>query len=108
MATSGYINDLNAVKDNITLRVRILYKQKVVCGVVAAIEKARLYLGKGGEIVKGYTDHVCLKDLASLMLEAQKFESKTVSVENSVGYGIVNACVNLRLLEKAVGYGVLD
>ncbi|GJT74191.1 RNA-directed DNA polymerase, eukaryota, reverse transcriptase zinc-binding domain protein, partial [Tanacetum coccineum] len=99
-------------------------RQKVACGVVAAIEKARLYLGKGGEIMsllprhiflakrgeilKGYINHGCLKDLTSLMLEAQKFESKTVSVENSVVYGIVNACVNLGLLEKAHVFKVYD
>ncbi|GKB15044.1 pentatricopeptide repeat-containing protein [Tanacetum coccineum] len=59
-----------------------------------------------GEIVKGYIDHGSIKNLASLILEAQKLESKTVLVENSVGYGIVNACVNLGLLEKA--HGVLD
>nr|GEV48685.1 pentatricopeptide repeat-containing protein At1g69290 [Tanacetum cinerariifolium] len=58
------------------------------------------------EIVKGYIDHGSIKDLASLIIEAQKLESKTVLVENSAGYGIVNACVNLGLLEKA--HGVLD
>ncbi|PWA55236.1 pentatricopeptide repeat (PPR) superfamily protein [Artemisia annua] len=35
-----------------------------------------------------------------------QLESKTVLVDNSVGHGIVNACVNIGLLEKA--HGVLD
>ncbi|KAI3730702.1 hypothetical protein L1987_61876 [Smallanthus sonchifolius] len=59
-----------------------------------------------GEMVKGYLEHGSVKGLASLILEAQKLESKTVLVERSVGYGIINACVNLGLLEKA--HGVLD
>ncbi|KAJ0552224.1 putative tetratricopeptide-like helical domain superfamily [Helianthus annuus] len=59
-----------------------------------------------GEIVKGYLEHGSVKGLASLILEAQKLESKTVKVETSVGYGIINACVNLGLLEKA--HSVLD
>ncbi|KAK9063648.1 hypothetical protein SSX86_017519 [Deinandra increscens subsp. villosa] len=59
-----------------------------------------------GEIVKGYLEHGSIKDLASLILEAQKLESTTVLVEKSVGYGIINAFVNLGLLEKA--HSVLD
>ncbi|XP_076905324.1 pentatricopeptide repeat-containing protein At1g69290-like [Bidens hawaiensis] len=59
-----------------------------------------------GEIVKGFIEHGSVKYLASLILEAQKLESETVVVEKSVGYGIVNACVNLGLLEKA--HSVLD
>lgn len=54
-----------------------------------------------GEIVNGFLDHGSIKGLASLILEAQKLESTTVLVEKSVGYGIINACVNLGLLEKA-------
>ncbi|GKD34934.1 hypothetical protein Tco_1250443 [Tanacetum coccineum] len=55
------------------------------------------------EIVKGYIDLGSIKDLAILIIEAHKLESETVLVEKSVGYGIVNACVNLGLLEKAHG-----
>ncbi|KVI05474.1 Pentatricopeptide repeat-containing protein, partial [Cynara cardunculus var. scolymus] len=57
--------------------------------------------GTYGEIVKGYLTHGSIKGLASLILEAQKLESTTVIVEKSVGYGIISACVNLGLLEKA-------
>ncbi|KAL8218714.1 hypothetical protein R6Q57_022087 [Mikania cordata] len=58
------------------------------------------------EIVKGYLEHGSIKGLASLILEAQKLESTTVTVEKSIGFGIINACVNLGLLETA--HGVLD
>nr|KAJ0194432.1 hypothetical protein LSAT_V11C800407460 [Lactuca sativa] len=59
------------------------------------------------KIVKGYLDHGSIKDLARLILEAQKLESTSVTVENSIGYGIINACVNnLGLLEKA--HNILD
>nr|XP_043610436.1 pentatricopeptide repeat-containing protein At1g69290 [Erigeron canadensis] len=58
------------------------------------------------KIVKGYLDHGSIKDLAIMILEAQKLESTTVVVEKSFAYGIVNACVNLGLLEKA--HSVLD
>ncbi|KVH72751.1 Pentatricopeptide repeat-containing protein [Cynara cardunculus var. scolymus] len=57
--------------------------------------------GTYGEIVKGYLTHGSIKGLASLILEAQKLESTTVIVEKCVGYGIISACVNLGLLEKA-------
>lgn len=40
------------------------------------------------------------------ILESQQLKSKTVFVDNYVGHGIVNACVNIGLLEKT--HGVLD
>ncbi|XP_071715551.1 pentatricopeptide repeat-containing protein At1g69290 [Rutidosis leptorrhynchoides] len=58
------------------------------------------------KITNGYLEHGSMKDLAILILEAQKLESTHVIVENSVGYGIINACVNLGLLEKA--HNILD
>ncbi|KAI3779124.1 hypothetical protein L2E82_08651 [Cichorium intybus] len=58
------------------------------------------------KIVKGYLDHGTIKDLARLILEAQKQESTTITVEKTIGYGIINACVNLGLLEKA--HNILD
>ncbi|KAK1416016.1 hypothetical protein QVD17_31804 [Tagetes erecta] len=56
------------------------------------------------ELVKGYLEHGSIKGLSSLILEAQKLES--TAAEKTVGYGIISACVNLGLLEKA--HSVLD
>ncbi|KAE8023141.1 hypothetical protein FH972_008881 [Carpinus fangiana] len=53
------------------------------------------------EVVKGFLDNGSVKGLASLITEAQKLEPSTVLVDRSVGYGIVNACVNLGLSDKA-------
>ncbi|KAM5567386.1 pentatricopeptide repeat-containing protein [Rosa sericea] len=67
-----------------------------------------LYLG--GEtycrVVKGFLDNGNVKELATLIIEAQKLESSTVVVDRSVGYGIVNACVGIGLSDKA--HSILD
>ncbi|GAA0156332.1 hypothetical protein LIER_13850 [Lithospermum erythrorhizon] len=58
------------------------------------------------EVVKGFLQKGSIKDLATLITEAEKLESSHVEVERSVGYGIVTACINLGLLDKA--HSVLD
>ncbi|XP_061990941.1 pentatricopeptide repeat-containing protein At1g69290 [Rosa rugosa] len=57
-------------------------------------------------VVKGFLDNGKVKELATLIIEAQKLESSTVVVDRSVGYGIVNACVGIGLSDKA--HSILD
>ncbi|KAK4738489.1 hypothetical protein R3W88_002186 [Solanum pinnatisectum] len=57
--------------------------------------------GTYGEVVSGFLQNGSIKDLATLIGETQTLESPSVIVERSVGYGIINACVNLGLLDKA-------
>lgn len=59
------------------------------------------------EIVKGFVDNGRIKDLASLIIKSQELESeKTIKVENSIGFGIVNGCLELGFLDKA--HRILD
>ncbi|KAG1341961.1 pentatricopeptide repeat-containing protein [Cocos nucifera] len=60
------------------------------------------------EVVKGFVDNGRIKDLAALIIEAQELESsqRLVGVDSSVGFGIINACVGLGLLNKA--HNILD
>ncbi|KAK9935028.1 hypothetical protein M0R45_022144 [Rubus argutus] len=58
------------------------------------------------QVVKGFLASGSVKELATLIIEAQKLESSTVVVDRSVGYGIVNACVGIGLSNKA--HSILD
>ncbi|XVE74345.1 hypothetical protein DITRI_Ditri12bG0009700 [Diplodiscus trichospermus] len=58
------------------------------------------------EVVKGYLQNGVIKSLASLIIEAQKLESSKVEVDKSIGYGIIGACINLGLSDKA--HSILD
>lgn len=58
------------------------------------------------QVVKGFLASGSVKELATLIIEAQKLESSTVVVDRSVGYGIVNACVGIGLSDKA--HSILD
>lgn len=58
------------------------------------------------EMVKGFLKNGSSKELAHLIIEAQKLEAAEIEADSSVGYGIVNACVNLGLSDKA--HSVLD
>ncbi|XP_015895160.3 pentatricopeptide repeat-containing protein At1g69290 [Ziziphus jujuba] len=58
------------------------------------------------EVVKGFLPNGGIKALANLVIEAQKLEPSTVVADKSVGYGIISACVNLGLLDKA--HSILD
>lgn len=58
------------------------------------------------EIVKGFLKNGSIKELARLIIEAQKLEVVETEADHSVGYGIVNACINLGLSDKA--HSILD
>lgn len=58
------------------------------------------------EIVKGFLQNGSIKDLATLIIEAQKLESSVTPIDRSIGYGIINACVSLGLSDKA--HSILD
>ncbi|KAJ0242801.1 Pentatricopeptide repeat-containing protein [Hirschfeldia incana] len=53
------------------------------------------------EIVKGFIESKSLKSLAKLIIEAQRLESESIDIDRSVGFGVINACVNLRFSDKA-------
>lgn len=55
------------------------------------------------EVVKGFSQNGNFKTLANLIIECQKIEPSSVPVERSFGYGVINACISLGLLEKAHG-----
>jgi pentatricopeptide repeat protein len=60
------------------------------------------------EVAQCFVDHARIKELAHLIIQAHEIEhtQQTMSVEDSVGFGIVNACVELGLLNKA--HSILD
>ncbi|KAJ0037818.1 hypothetical protein Pint_23496 [Pistacia integerrima] len=58
------------------------------------------------EVVKGFLQKGNIKKLTNLIIEAQKLESSGLVVDRSIGFGIVNACVNLGLSDKA--HSILD
>ncbi|GAU48724.1 hypothetical protein TSUD_406030 [Trifolium subterraneum] len=57
-------------------------------------------------VVKEYLQKGNIKGLANLVIEAQKLESSNIKVEESIGFGIVNACVSIGLSDKA--HSILD
>ncbi|GAV73689.1 PPR domain-containing protein/PPR_2 domain-containing protein/PPR_3 domain-containing protein [Cephalotus follicularis] len=58
------------------------------------------------EIVKGFLKDGDIKDLASLIIEAEKLVPSSNVIDRSIGFGIVNACVNLGMSDKA--HSILD
>lgn len=58
------------------------------------------------EVVRGFLENGSIKGLAAFIIEAQKVEPSAVMVDRSVGYGIVNACVNLGFLDK--GHSIVE
>uniref|UniRef100_A0A7N0ULJ5 At1g68980-like TPR repeats domain-containing protein n=1 Tax=Kalanchoe fedtschenkoi TaxID=63787 RepID=A0A7N0ULJ5_KALFE len=58
------------------------------------------------EVVNGFVKAKSVKGLATLIAEAQKLEPASIAAERSVGFGIVDACVNLGWLDKA--HTILD
>ncbi|CAO2171714.1 unnamed protein product [Urochloa humidicola] len=60
------------------------------------------------EVAQCFIDHARIRELAQLIIQAQEIEltQQLMSVEDSVGFGIVNACVELGLLNKA--HSILD
>ncbi|KAL5553636.1 hypothetical protein UlMin_041037 [Ulmus minor] len=59
-----------------------------------------------GEVVKGFLQNGSIKGLATLIIEAQKLEPSDVAVDRTVGYGVISACVNIGLSDKA--HSILD
>ncbi|KAK8962649.1 Pentatricopeptide repeat-containing protein [Platanthera guangdongensis] len=61
------------------------------------------------ESAKGFLDNGRVKDLATLIIQTQELESSkecSPMAENSIGFGIVNACIDLGFLDKA--HGIVD
>uniref|UniRef100_A0A1D1Z6U5 Pentatricopeptide repeat-containing protein At1g69290 n=1 Tax=Anthurium amnicola TaxID=1678845 RepID=A0A1D1Z6U5_9ARAE len=61
------------------------------------------------EVVKCFVENGRIKELAGLVIESQQLESSrstSIGIGDTVGYRIVNACVNLGLLDKA--HSILD
>ncbi|KAG5532754.1 hypothetical protein RHGRI_027154 [Rhododendron griersonianum] len=58
------------------------------------------------QVVRGFLQHGSFKDLANLIIEAQKLETQSIPIEKSIGYGIISACVDLGFLDKA--HSILD
>ena len=58
------------------------------------------------EVVKGFIQNGDIKALATLIIEAQELETSTLIVDKSVGFGIISACVNIGLSDKA--HSILD
>ncbi|KDP41302.1 hypothetical protein JCGZ_15709 [Jatropha curcas] len=58
------------------------------------------------EVVRGFLKDGSLKGLAHLIIEAQKMETVNNVIDKSIGFGIINACVNLGLSDKA--HSILD
>ncbi|TMW96945.1 hypothetical protein EJD97_006498 [Solanum chilense] len=89
---SGFVKCGNLASVSAT----ILQGVRETCGQGLCFEE-RTY----SEVVSGFLQNGSIKDLAMLIGETQTLESPSVIVERSVGYGIINACVNLGLLDKA-------
>lgn len=58
------------------------------------------------QVVRGFLQNGSFKDLANLIIEAQKLETQSITIEKSIGYGIISACVDLGFLDKA--HSILD
>ncbi|KAK3165672.1 hypothetical protein QOZ80_1AG0036220 [Eleusine coracana subsp. coracana] len=60
------------------------------------------------EVTQCFIDNGRVKELAQLIIQAQEIEltQQSLPVEDSVGFGIVNACIKLGLLNKA--HSILD
>ncbi|KAJ4838383.1 hypothetical protein Tsubulata_020532, partial [Turnera subulata] len=58
------------------------------------------------EVVNGFLKDGCFKGLANLIIEAQKLEPATIKADKSIGFCVINACVDLGFSDKA--HAVLD
>lgn len=79
----------------------ILHNLKEGKGNYLDLDEATYY-----EVVKGFLKNGSFKALSFLINEAQKLEPSSDVVDKSVGYGIINACVNNGLTDKA--HNILD
>ncbi|KAJ4909674.1 Pentatricopeptide repeat-containing protein [Raphanus sativus] len=83
---SGYVKvgDLESVSD-VILQSLCSFSKETYC-----------------EIVKGFIESKKVKSLATLIIKAHKLEeSLCIDVDRSVGFGVINACVNLGFSDKA-------
>ncbi|KAG8078181.1 hypothetical protein GUJ93_ZPchr0007g5879 [Zizania palustris] len=82
--------------------------------ILRAVEERRVGDGKAfdvesyTEVAQCFVDNGRIRELAQLIIKAQETESmqQSLAVEDSVGFGIVNACVDLGLLGQA--HSILD
>ncbi|RCV27690.1 hypothetical protein SETIT_5G344900v2 [Setaria italica] len=82
--------------------------------ILRAVKELRVADGNGfdpetySEVAQCFVDHARIRELGQLIIQAQEIEltQQPMSVEDSVGFGIVNACVELGLLNKA--HSILD
>lgn len=88
---SGYINSGNFAAVSKTM----LRSLKDECGAHVNFDE-KTYL----EVVKGFVQSGNLKELSALTVDAQNLESSS-EVDRSIGFGIINACVNIGWLDKA-------
>ncbi|KAJ0242820.1 Pentatricopeptide repeat-containing protein [Hirschfeldia incana] len=54
------------------------------------------------EVVKGFIESKKVKSLVKLIIEAQRLESESIDIDRSVGFGIVNACIDLGFSGKSI------
>ncbi|KAL2542887.1 Pentatricopeptide repeat-containing protein [Abeliophyllum distichum] len=78
----------------------------ILCGLKEEAQDLSFSEETYNEVVKVFLQNGSVKGLANLIIEAQKSESSSISVERSIGYGTINACVSLGLLDKA--HSILD
>ncbi|KGN51979.1 pentatricopeptide repeat-containing protein At1g69290 [Cucumis sativus] len=88
---SGYVNASNFAAVSKTM----LRSLKDECGSHVHFGE-KTYL----EMVKGFIQSGNLKELSALIIDAQNLESSS-AVDGSIGFGIINACVNIGWLDKA-------
>lgn len=116
--------ELDRLMDALGLGERSAFYRSLICGYVknhnfASVASVLLRAIKDSdcgsigdetyvEIVKGFMEDGRLKDLAGLIIETQELESEKQMgvVENSAGFGIINACIVLGYLDKA--HSILD
>ncbi|KAL8142298.1 hypothetical protein V2J09_015330 [Rumex salicifolius] len=58
------------------------------------------------EVVQGFLKSGSDKDLAGFVIQSQLIQDRSIMAERSIAFGIMNACVNLGMLDKA--HGILD
>ncbi|KAF8096328.1 hypothetical protein N665_0312s0018 [Sinapis alba] len=109
------INELESLMDGFGFEnKRILYSNMisgyVKVGDLDCVSDVILHSLKGDcsfseetycEIVKGFIESKSVKSLATLIIKAQRLESESIDIARSVGFGIINACVNLGFSDKA-------
>uniref|UniRef100_A0A803L7S7 At1g68980-like TPR repeats domain-containing protein n=1 Tax=Chenopodium quinoa TaxID=63459 RepID=A0A803L7S7_CHEQI len=120
----GKISELEGLMGGFGFTDRVVFLSNLIRGYVKAgnvesISKTVLQCLEGGdedgskfgeetycEVVKGFLKHGSVKDLAALVVEAQMLEPESVVGERTTGFGIVNACIVLGMLDKA--HSILD